>query len=82
MTVLALALLFATAGLVSFAVLAHSYARGIAAFGTLRRALANCDDVVIAQLKIVEQQPVRLRLISSNELTPRALRPAGLRAAA
>ncbi|HTN15390.1 MAG TPA: hypothetical protein VL094_11360 [Sphingomonadaceae bacterium] len=82
MTVLALALLFGTAGLASLVVLVQSYTHGFAAFKTLRRALANCDDVVTARLKIVEQRPVRLQLVSSKELMPHAPQPGGLRAAA
>ncbi|KPL67185.1 hypothetical protein SZ64_03190 [Erythrobacter sp. SG61-1L] len=65
MTVIALALLFATAGLVSLAVLAQAYARGFAAFTTLRCALANCEDVVVARLRVIEHRPARLRLVNS-----------------
>lgn len=63
MTLIALALLFAVAGLVSIAVLAQAYARGIAAFAMLRDALANCEDVVVARLRVIEHRPAPLRLI-------------------
>ncbi|WP_336980073.1 hypothetical protein [Altererythrobacter fulvus] len=63
MTLIALALLFAAAGLVSLAVLAQAYARGIAAFAMLRHALANCEDVVVARLRVIEHRPAPLRLI-------------------
>lgn len=77
-----LTLLFVIAGLVSFAVLARSCAAAIAAFGTLRRALAHCDDVVVARVTISEQRATCLRLVSSTQLTPRAPQSDELRAAA
>lgn len=76
------ALLFVIAGLVSLTVLVRCCTAAFAAFGELRRALAHCDDVVIARVTIVEQRTASLRLVSSNELTPRAPQPDVLRAAA
>ena len=78
-------LLFAVTAFASLAVVTHSLRRAWLAAGVLRRALAECDDIVRCEVRVVELRrlpaPV-LRVSAAGSWRRTAPAPYALRAAA